>query len=106
MTDIVPIMLAMFSGSGKIHITGGSVGDYTKTLSGRQLPEGVRLEDVLPAVEQITGLEEYNLRDLHLLQWEEWSEVVKFSPIKEFRQGVIEPMLKNGMAHNKWKDYQ
>tara|TARA_B100000214_G_C23696124_1_gene503105 strand:- start:224 stop:544 length:321 start_codon:yes stop_codon:yes gene_type:complete len=106
MTTDVPIMLAMFSGSGKIHITGGSVGDYTKTLSGRKLPTAVRLEEVLPAVEQITSLEEYNLRDLHMLQWEDWSEVVKFSPIKEFREGVIEPMLKNGMAHNKWKELQ
>ncbi len=102
----VPIMLVFIPGSKKIHIAGGNAGDYTKTLSGRVILDGSRLEDVIPAVEQITDLSEYNLRDLHLLQWQEWSEIVKFSPIEEYRQYVIEPMLKNGMSHNKWKDLQ
>ena len=102
----VPIMLVFIPGSGKIHITGGTSGDYTKTLSGRAVPSIARIEDVLPAVEQITDLSEYNLRDLHLLQWQEWNEIVKFSPIEEYRMYVIEPMLKNGMSHNKWKDLQ
>lgn len=101
---MIPIMCVFIPGSPKIHLTGGSNGDYTRSLSGRKIPESAILEEVLDVVSQITDIKEYNLRDLHYLQWEDWSQIVLFSPIEDVRKYVIEPMLANGMAHNKWQD--
>lgn len=105
----VPLMIAMSSNTSrgslkKICITGGESGDYTKSLSGKKIPENAVLEDVVPVVEQIPDITAYNLNDIHFLQWEDWSEIVKFAPIPEVREYIIQPMLENGMSHNRHRE--
>ena len=39
---------------------------------------------------------------MNFLQWEEWSEIIKFAPISEVRDYIIAPMIKNNTSHDKW----
>jgi hypothetical protein len=39
---------------------------------------------------------------MNFLQWEEWTEIIKFAPIAEVRDYIIAPMIKNNTSHDKW----
>ena len=88
--------------SGKIHISGGKCGNYDKSLSGKRIPEGSVLMEVEEIVLDFSVFTDYHTPDMNFLQWEEWSEIIKFAPISEVRDYIIAPMIKNNTSHDKW----
>ena len=88
--------------TGKIHISGGKCGNYDKSLSGKRIPEGSILMEVEEIVLDFSDFTDYHTPDMNFLQWEEWSEIIKFAPISEVRDYIIAPMIKNNTSHDKW----
>jgi len=88
--------------TGKIHISGGKCGNYDKSLSGKRIPEGSMLMEVEEIVLDFSDFTDYHTPDMNFLQWEEWTEIIKFSPIAEVRDYIIAPMIKNNTSHDKW----
>ena len=88
---------------GLIHLSGGKIGNYNKSLSGARIPDGSELIEIEKIVLAHTDINDYHIPDLNRLQWEDWSEVIKFAPVTEVMEYVITPMIKNNTSHNNWE---
>ena len=99
---MVPLMCYL-TPKGLIHLSGGKVGNYNKSLSGSAIPKGSELIEIEKIVLSHTDINDYHSPDLNHLQWEDWSEIIKFTPVTEVMEHVITPMIKNNTSHNNWK---
>jgi len=88
---------------GLIHLSGGKIGNYEKSLSGAIIPDGSELIEIEKIVPTYTDINDYHIPDLNHLQWEDWSDVIKFAPVTEVMKYVITPMEKNNTSHNNWE---
>tara|TARA_B110000196_G_C20747318_1_gene475964 strand:+ start:225 stop:527 length:303 start_codon:yes stop_codon:yes gene_type:complete len=99
---MVPLMCYL-TPKGLIHLSGGTIGNYEKSLSGSIIPDGSELIEIEKIVPEHTDINDYHIPDLNHLQWEDWSEVIKFAQVEEVMEYVITPMKKNNTSHNNWK---
>ena len=96
-------LMCYLTPKGLVHLSGGKVGNYEKSLSGAKIPEGSKLMEIEKIAPTHTEIDDYHIPDLNHLQWEDWAEVIKFTFIAEIKQFVIDPMIEKKTSHNKWK---
>ena len=99
----IPLKCALLK-NGKIRITGGTTGGHEKSISGLKIPPDSELMEVEDVVQEHLNYQDYQLKDLDFLQWEDWEEILRFATIPEVTEYVINPMIEVGTSHNRWQE--
>jgi len=102
---IMAVLLMCFvTPEGKVHISGGKSGSYNTSISGKRIPDGSIQKEVEQTVSEYDEMDDYHIPDLNFLQWEEWTEILKFINIPEIREFIVAPMIKYKTSENRWKN--